>query len=608
MQGRVLSGQDPVVGAKVYFYAAGTTGYGSASTSLINSPGYATTDSGGNFTIAATAYDCPASNAQMYLYATGGNPGLGVNSALGLLAGLGSCGSLSSSITVTINEVSTIATAYAIAGFAVDATHVSSSGSALAQKGIANAFSAISNLEQVTTAGGITSYMGIANATTPAGNGTVPQAEINTLANILAACTNSTGGVTGPANATPCYTLFTNAESGGATGTQPTETATAAINIAHNPRATTLMSLQSASSPFQPVSGSLHDLTISINYSGGALDLPYALAIDGAGNVWVTNYSGNNLSKFSAIGAPLSGSSGFSGGGLLFANAIAIDSSGNAWVPSSASGQVARITKFSPSGAVLSGSSGYTGSDILAPSSIAFDPSGDAWVANYSFLNNISEFNSAGAPISGAMGYPGAGNEPIAVAIDTSGDAWVANGYSASGITEFSSSGTVLSCTGSCPVTTEGASGIAIDAAGNVWVSNMGFNSVSEVSSAGVGISPPLGYQNAEVVNPRGIAIDGAGIVWVVNQGPVYLNFGGNPGGSLSEYTPNGTPITIFGGYIGGGQTGLFDGMAIDGSGNIWVSNNSGYVTEYVGAAAPVVTPTVGNLLPPYGQHAVNEP
>ena len=32
-------------------------------------------------------------------------------------------------------------------------------------------------------------------------------------------------------------TLFANAESGGTTGTLPTDTATAAINIAHNPAA-----------------------------------------------------------------------------------------------------------------------------------------------------------------------------------------------------------------------------------------------------------------------------------------------------------------------------------------------------------------------------------
>jgi hypothetical protein len=89
--------------------------------------------------------------------------------------------------------------------------HVSSSSSTPGQTGIANAFSAIANLETLGT--------GVALATTPAdsgGNGTVPQAEINTLANILASCINSS-----PTEGTQCPTLFSNATN--AYGTEPTD-------------------------------------------------------------------------------------------------------------------------------------------------------------------------------------------------------------------------------------------------------------------------------------------------------------------------------------------------------------------------------------------------
>jgi hypothetical protein len=41
-----------------------------------------------------------------------------------------------------------------------------------------------------------------------------------------------------------------------------------------------------------------------------------------------------------------------------------------------------------------------------------------------------------------------------------------------------------------------------------------------------------------------------------------------------------------------GGATGAASGIAVDGSGDVWVGNNTGNsVTEYVGAGAPVVTP-----------------
>ena len=70
----------------------------------------------------------------------------------------------------------------------------------------------------------------------------------NTLANILAACVNT------PGTTSACSTLFTNALPGGTTGTQPTDTATAAIDIAHNPAAniTALYGLATANPPFSP--------------------------------------------------------------------------------------------------------------------------------------------------------------------------------------------------------------------------------------------------------------------------------------------------------------------------------------------------------------------
>ena len=124
------------------------------STGLADSIGaYVTTDANGSFTITGD-YNCTP-NTQVYLYALGGNPGAGINSAAGLLAALGNCpasGSFLASLPfVQVNEVTTIAAAYAMAGFATDATHVSSSGTPLAQTGIANAFANATNLADITT-------------------------------------------------------------------------------------------------------------------------------------------------------------------------------------------------------------------------------------------------------------------------------------------------------------------------------------------------------------------------------------------------------------------------------------------------------------------------
>ncbi len=215
LHGSVHGGQNPIVGAHVYLYAINTAGYGgpgiapsstNASLSLLrnftgtaedtNGNYYVTTDPYGNFTITGD-YSCPSNYPHTYFYASSGDPGLGsgVNTAITLLAPAQAC---NTSTPTDINEVSTIATAFAYAGYASDPLHISSSNTLLAATGLTNAANTLANLETAST--------GAALATTAAGNGTVPQTEINTLANILAACVNSTGP-----SSTQCTTLFSNA-------------------------------------------------------------------------------------------------------------------------------------------------------------------------------------------------------------------------------------------------------------------------------------------------------------------------------------------------------------------------------------------------------------
>jgi streptogramin lyase len=601
IQGKVHGGQQPISGASVYLYAANTAGYGAASISLLKSSGsnthsdgsgnyYVTTDSEGNFAITGD-YTCPSTASQVYLYSVGGNPGSGANSAVGLLAALGACpasGTLSQSLFVSMDEVSTVATAYALAGYAVDATHFSSSGSTLATTGITNAFAAVANLETVGT--------GLALTSTPAGNGTVPQSEINTLANILAACINSTGP-----DFTPCTTLFANAMSGAVT---PGNTATAALNIAHNPGANVanLFALQTAASPFQPMlSAAPNDWTISLLFTGGGMTQPGQLAIDASGNVWVGNVT--TLSEFNPLGAPLSSSLGFTGS-VNSPSGLAVDTSGNVWV---ADYGTSSISKFNSSGSEVSGSP-FSGGGLNGSYGIAFDKSGNVWVGNYS-ANTVSEFTSTGSPITGSAGYTFTGlTQPDSVAVDISDNVWV-NGYGGGVLAEFNSSGTALAgssaYSGSFAGLFDGYT-VAIDAVGNLWVPNVDYGTLIEFEPGTGYLSPSGGYFGAGLYDPLELAIDGSGNVWLANFDSLLTN---TPiPGSISEFSPSGAAITGNDGYISN-WTNQTNGIAIDGSGNIWVPSvgNNGLV-EFVGAASPIVTPTVSNLLSPYGSHAVNLP
>jgi len=601
----VHGGQQPIVGAHVYLYAANTTHYGDAAVSLLQSGGgtsvdgsgnyYYATQTGGTFSITGD-FTCPNAGSQVYLYAVGGDPGLGqgTNSAIGLMAALGTCGSLSSAPYVVVNEISTIATAYAISGYATDATHVSSSSSSLATStDVPNAFATVANLESL--------GRGVALATTPNGNGIVPQAEIDSLADILAACVNSAGP-----SSTPCNTVFSNTKNG---NTQPLETATAAINIAHNPGAnvSTLLSLVLSNLAFQPtLLYAPNDFTIAITYTGGGLDgtglAPGGVAIDAAGNVWVPNYDSSSLSEFNSNGVPKTGSP-YSAAGLDNPTSVAIDHFGNAWI---ANFNGDDISEFNSLGSKISGPPGFIGGGLNNPYGIAIDTFGNAWAANNGG-NSLSEFESntsGGLAISGSSGF---GSDvlagPAGIAADTAGDVWTANYLAGkASIAEAKPS----NLPGQPPTVTlytggglNSPYGVAIDASGNVWATNRGgaVGSLSEFTSTGTPITGSKGYSGGGLSNPYGIAIDGLGNVWAVNNGG---NFD-----SVSEFSSAGTPISGDNGYV---NVGMFSpyGIAIDGSGNVWVAssaNGTGPLTEFVGAAAPVVTPlTDGELFQELGK------
>ena len=604
IQGNVHGGQQPVSGAHVYLFAANTTGYGNLSSSLLNATStghsdsvgaYVLTGADGSFSISGD-YTCTA-NTQVYLYALGGNPGAGTNLASSFLAILGNCPGTAfpTSTYVWINEVSTVAAAYAMAGFAVDATHVSSSATALAQTGIANAFANAANLATLSK--------GVALTGNPAGNATVPQNEIDTLANLLAACVNTTGAIAGPTNPTTCYTLFNNAQSAGSSGTIPTETATAAINIAHNPGSNivNLCSLQTAvATPFLPdlpcnnITPNTYpnDFTIALTFSGGGLNDPVAVAIDGTGNAWVVNgVFANTVTEFSSAGAFLTGTSGLTGGGIGgYPFDIAIDPSNNAWVPSQVGGTV---TKISPSRTFLSGTGGYSG-NLGNAHGVALDGVGDAWVADdHTAPDIISEVTNTGGAASGANGFGGGGlNGAAFVAIDGSGGVWVTN-YNGNSVSKFSSAGVPASAS---PYTSGGFSSpqhIAVDGSGNAWIANNGGNTVIELSSAGSLLSG-TGFTGGGIAGagPAGIAIDGSGNVWTANLGA----------SSISRLSNTGEAISPANGYAFGGALNDPNDIAIDGSGNVWVpSSGTNTVTELIGAATPVVTPlsagVAGNTL-----------
>ena len=280
---------------------------------------------------------------------------------------------------------------------------MSSSGTALAQLGLTNAFANAGNLVSPAT--------GAALAVTPAGNGTVPQAEIDTLANALAACVGSAGSASAA-----CGSLLGGALSGGTSGTAPADTATAAINIAHHP-GTNVGGLYALAAGTQAFGQGLSAQPAS-SPSGSTMRawrvLPRSVAIDGSGNVWIANAGGNNVLKLSSLGVVLSGAGGYTSTGFSVPFGIALDDAGNAWVTNAGND----VVKFSSSGGVIY--RGIRGGVLDGTTGIAVDGTGSVWIANFG-INSVTEVSGSDNFVATFTG--GGISQPQAIAIDGAGNA-----------------------------------------------------------------------------------------------------------------------------------------------------------------------------------------
>jgi streptogramin lyase len=581
LKGRVFGGQQPIQGAEVRLFAAGSSGYGTGANLLLPAT---TTDVNGNFSFSGS-YTCPSGQTPAYLLATGGDPGIGVNNpALAMIAGVGSCGSLGSAPLLVINEVTTAAFVWALTPFVGAGGQVGASPANTL--GLLDGFASLSTL--------VNSSNGNAPGSSVPG-AVIPTLKINTLANIIAACVNSTGtGV--------CDTLF--ADSTPASGPPPQNTLEAALNIVRNPsnEVAKLFAIAGPISPFQPMLPMApSDWTLALTYSGGGLDTPSSVSIDAVGNIWVSNYF-NSVSEFSNDGQALSPQGGFKGGGLNESYGIAVSENGNIWITDEESsgfnGGLGTITVLNSSGAVTSGAQGYFAGGVDFPLAVAADTDGSVWIANFG-NSTATKLSSTGLPLSGSAGF---GNQqlqgPVAIAIDAGHNAWFVN-YSASpgSVTSVSPDGSQVHTTSCCG---ESPSGVATDAVGisthssngHVWTTNYGSSTVTELQLNDDGsvtvVSP--GETVGGLSSPNGIAVDGAGNVWVANfVGDTLTELEGAGGTSPA------TPLSPSGGLGQDANLSRPYGIAIDSSGNIWVSDQgTNAVTEFLGAATPVKTPLLG--------------
>ena len=246
-------------------------------------------------------------------------------------------------------------------------------------------------------------------------------------------------------------------------------------------------------------------------------------AITTTQEVWVVNAGAANVTAYNAAtGAQIAGDSITAG--LSGPATIQTGPNDNLWISDIASN---RIDEYVPeTNSALFSNSGTT-SGINAPEGIAFDSHGNLYLC-ISGLNEINKYSSfvglTGSQDIGAVAS-GTGNasEPIGSAFDGNGVLWVAN-FITNTVSAYDSSLNNVALISGANTNLNGPFGVGFDIGGHLWISNEVTNSLTEYGTSGLTLAngnvAPLSTiagSSTGMNLPQGIAFDGSGNLWVVN-------------------------------------------------------------------------------------------
>ncbi|MGA9672237.1 MAG: SBBP repeat-containing protein [Terracidiphilus sp.] len=370
---------------------------------------------------------------------------------------------------------------------------------------------------------------------------------------------------------------------------------------------------------------------------GGGFSSPYGVAVDGGGNVYVADLV-NNAVKEIPFGCTSSSCVTTLGGGFDEPISVAVDGNGNVYVADGRNNAVKEI----PSGCMLSSCVTTLGGGFSEPAGVAVDGNGNVYVAdqgNFAIKEMPPGCTSLSCVTTLAGGSNGTGSifhYPTGVVVDGSGNVYVAdNGFGK--VQEIPSGCASPSC-----VTTLGASSlvgtsVAVDDSGNVYVAAYSDSAVKMLLPRTRGVplpNTPVGQSSqspvltftfdtggsiaAPVVLTEGAtgkdftdtgtgSCTTPGPTWIYSQGSlctVQVTFSpkvaGLRRGAVELTTNTGTVIAtayVYG--IGTGPQVIFspgtastlggsytfispEGIAVDGSGNVYVADTSFKAVEEI--------------------------
>jgi sugar lactone lactonase YvrE len=298
----------------------------------------------------------------------------------------------------------------------------------------------------------------------------------------------------------------------------------------------------------------------------------------------------------------------------------------------STSGVYSRIA-----GANGSGNTGDGGSALSAqlntPWAVAVDSTGSVYIAD-SANNRVRMVSTSGiitnfaGSAAGTSGYSGDGgaatgallNNPDGIAVDSAGNVYIAE-WNNSRVRKVSTSGIITTVAGTASAGFSGdgglatnaqlnrAGGITLDSAGNLYIADNANNRIRKVTASTGIITTVAGNGNwpfagdgglataAQINGPTGVAVDGSGNLYIVDQGNSRIRMVTASTGNISTIAGTGTSgFTGDGGTATSAQLNNPQRVAVDGSGNVYITDQNNAAIRKVAGGIMTTIMTRGNI------------
>ena len=175
----------------------------------------------------------------------------------------------------------------------------------------------------------------------------------------------------------------------------------------------------------------------------GQFHRPAAVAVDGDGNIYVADSGNDRVQKLSPKGVtlavwqtclpgstPCAPTPGSGPGQFFDPEGVAVDGQGNVYVSEGVNHRVQKLTRDGTSLAVFGGQQGRAPGQFDSPRGLAIDRAGNLYVADLN-NNRVQKLSPSGQPLAsfglGTGAGPGQLTQPRGVAVDGSGNVYVSD-------------------------------------------------------------------------------------------------------------------------------------------------------------------------------------